>query len=120
MKSSFKIVTRKVSDGIQVDLSGIFDGSSAWQLVNLIKDHERLNERIVINTDSVREIIPFGKGLLCWLFAVKNIPKKRIVFTGRKCHYLGVEGCVFQEKENRQRCKCNGDCTNCQQKKSMN
>ena len=60
MSSNFKIFYYLNSDGLHLKLVGDFDGSSALELVNALKEHQGKVEKIVINTCDLASIHPFG------------------------------------------------------------
>lgn len=63
MASNFRIVIRRCNGNCQFKLRGDFDGSSAFELINTLKSHYRRGERIVVNTEGLSDIHPFGLGV---------------------------------------------------------
>ena len=60
MASRFRIFLHQNSDNLHLKLSGEFDGSSAYQLINAIKNHNGNARHIYIHTSSLTCIHPFG------------------------------------------------------------
>lgn len=50
--SNFKISLRKNSETLHIQLTGDFDGTSAYQLIHVLRNHSRTFTRILINTGS--------------------------------------------------------------------
>ncbi len=60
MASNFQIALERSSGDLHVKLSGDFDGSSAFELIHALKDHGKKVRHIVIHTDALRKVHPFG------------------------------------------------------------
>ena len=61
MASNFKIYIQRTNDQLQLNLTGDFDGTSAFELLDVLAENlENLN-RIYINTDNLRNVNPFGR-----------------------------------------------------------
>ena len=43
-----------------MDFTGDFDGSSAFELINTLKEHNRSSAKVYINTDGLASLYPFG------------------------------------------------------------
>jgi len=63
MAVNFKIMTSHTGDTLHLDLTGDFDGSSAWELLNNISDNVGNEKRILINTNGIKDIHPFGQSI---------------------------------------------------------
>ena len=61
MASNFKILIHKSSESLHLKLTGDFDGTSAHELLNTIKDYGAGMNKIFIHTNGLRGIFPFGK-----------------------------------------------------------
>lgn len=64
MASNFRISTRRKNDSLHLKLAGDFDGSSACELLNVIRKDRRKVARIFIHCDSLKHIHPFGRSVL--------------------------------------------------------
>jgi hypothetical protein len=78
---------------LRIDLIGDFDGNSAWELINTIKTKDTGSGSIILNTNKIGNIIPFGKLLFDTLIGTNGIHRHRIVIKGKKCRQMGIEGC---------------------------
>jgi hypothetical protein len=83
MATNFKILIHRNSDNLHVKLSGDFDGSSAYQLVNTLEKYGRGVFTIFIHTAGLRHIYPFGQDVLrSDLGRLRTIASEKIMFTG--------------------------------------
>lgn len=85
MATNFRIHTKNSDNKkVLINLSGDFDGTSAWELINKLNQCSEKTSLIVINTDRIQHIEPFGLGVL-----KKNLGTIRkntqIIETGREC-----------------------------------
>ena len=60
MASNFQITSNRLEDSIHLNLYGDFDGSSAHELLNLLKNNSDDTLKIYIQTDGLKHIYPFG------------------------------------------------------------
>jgi len=60
MASNFKISLNKNNNSLHLNLTGDFDGSSAFELVNTLKEHNGNGAKIFINTGGLSCLHPFG------------------------------------------------------------
>lgn len=82
MASNFKIFLYRNEDNLHLKLMGDFDGSSACELINVLKKSCDNVYRVIIHTNCLSNIIPFGRDVLQRnLCDLKNLPIK-IMFTG--------------------------------------
>ncbi|UCF89904.1 MAG: hypothetical protein JSW39_16560 [Desulfobacterales bacterium] len=59
MANNFEILKQLGVDGLQLDLRGDFNGTSALELVDMLKENHHLG-RVIVNTDGLKNIYPFG------------------------------------------------------------
>jgi len=84
MASNFKITRHKNKESLHLQLAGDFDGSSAHELINILKGKDCCQGKIFVHTDGLRKILPFGREVFqnnCFY-----LPRKRLVslrFTGK-------------------------------------
>jgi len=83
LASNFGISVYRFNKVLQLKLSGDFDGSSALQLISLMRNC--INEpEIFIHTDSISQMEPFGLNIFRYnLGSLAKYPTK-FVFTGEK------------------------------------
>ena len=60
MANNFKILRHRTDDNLQLSLAGDFDGSSAFELLNMLKENLNNTARVSINTSNLKKIHPFG------------------------------------------------------------
>jgi hypothetical protein len=90
MASNFQITFNRLEDSIHLKLYGDFDGSSAYELLNLSKDNSHDTLKIYIQTDGLKHTHPFGLNTLFKRFKFINGCADRIVFTGKKAPALAL------------------------------
>lgn len=62
MAKNFQVsVINKYSSGLFLRIMGDFDGSSAYRLTNILKQEGKGLSNIVIDTDGLSEVRPFGR-----------------------------------------------------------
>jgi len=82
MATNFKIATYRNSDNLHLKLIGDFDGSSACELLRLMKKGSRDFRRVFVHTNSLRTVYPFGRDIFQRnLFHLKG-RSVHIMFTG--------------------------------------
>ncbi len=84
MASNFKIIINRSEDRIHLKLYGDFDGSSAHEVINFLKDNSRDLLKICIHTDGLKYIHPFGLKTFFKRFRIINGCIDRVVFAGKK------------------------------------
>lgn len=91
MASNFRISAHRNSDSLHLKLMGDFDGSSAWELLNVLKQSANGVFRVIIHTNSLKNIYPFGRDTFQQnLPNVKDHPI-RIMFTGENASQIAPE-----------------------------
>jgi anti-anti-sigma factor len=84
MAGNFSISVHKTSDHIHVRLNGDFDGSSACELLNLLSNGPLSTaSKIMVDTDSLRHIHPFGLRVLRKRLHEVKSRKAPLIFTGK-------------------------------------
>jgi len=112
MSPQFQIEVKRSNGELHVNPMGIFDGSSACELINLIHEQYDGNGCVVIDTQHLREICPFGSSTFRNRLNQNVLPLNRIIFKGKKGHAIAPEGStVFLSPEKKHGCKRN--CKNC-------
>jgi len=84
MASNFRITLHQTSESLHLKLSGDFDGSSAHKLLDLLKKHRKQVSRIIIHTNSLKHIYPFGRNLFFSNLKGRKGQFPPIAFTGEK------------------------------------
>ena len=92
MASNFKISIHRNSDSMDLKLVGDFDGTSACELLNVMKEKCSGVDRVFINTSGLKEICRFGQDTFHNnLYLLKAIPC-RFVLTGRNATQIAPDG----------------------------
>ena len=60
MANNFKILRHRTDGNLHLNLAGDFDGSSAYELLNMLKENLENTARVSINTSNLKKIHPFG------------------------------------------------------------
>jgi hypothetical protein len=91
MASNFRISTHRNSESLHLKLVGDFDGSSAFELINVLKKNWNGAYRVFIHTECLRDIYPFGRDTFQQnLSDLKGHPM-RIFFTGENAGYIAPD-----------------------------
>jgi hypothetical protein len=61
MASNFQMVLFKTRDSLHMKLEGDFDGNSAYELINALRDHGAEFFQIFIDTDDLKTVHAFGR-----------------------------------------------------------
>jgi len=79
------------SDDLHLELSGDFDGTSAHELLWILKNQSRGALRIFINTNGLKRIHPFGQAILRSGLSGRQRKAIRIVYSGNNGVQLPAE-----------------------------
>jgi anti-anti-sigma regulatory factor len=91
MASNFKITSHQSSENLHLKLIGDFDGSSAWQLLNLLRKASKGFNRIIIHTNGLNNIYPFGVHTFHQILSNLARDQIRLLFTGEKADQISPE-----------------------------
>ncbi len=91
MASNFRISVHRNSDTLHLKLMGDFDGSSALELLNVLKKRANGVFRVIIHTNSLKNIFPFGRDTFQQNLRDIKVNPVRIVFTGEKASQIAPE-----------------------------
>ena len=83
MAQNFKCQSNFLRDRIHLKLYGDFDGSSAFELINILKNHKNSFHKIFIDTNNLNKIHPFGMDVLKKNFAILDINLSKIIIIGK-------------------------------------
>jgi hypothetical protein len=83
MAHNFKCLSNCLRDRIHLKLYGDFDGSSAWELINVLKNIKNGSHPIFIDTNNLNKIHPFGMDVLKKNLGVLDINLSKIIITGK-------------------------------------
>jgi len=91
MASKFRISAHRNSENLHLKLMGDFDGSSACQLLNVLKERSNGVHRIIIHTNSLKNVYPFGRDTFHKNLCSLNGLRKRLLFTGDNIDQIAPE-----------------------------
>lgn len=122
MSTNFQIEVKKRNGNLHVTPRGDFDGSSAWELVNLLNDQYDGEGRVVIDTHNLRELCPFGCSTFQCRLNQSRLPSSQLSFKGEKGYEIAPEGCRVFVSPKKHDCRCSGNCAicPCSEKKQQN
>jgi len=88
MAMSFRIVMQESSDNLHLRLAGDFDGSSAFELIEVLKNRAHEAQKVFINTSGLAEVHPFGLGVFEKRASELKGDLQKIHFTGDKAELV--------------------------------
>lgn len=91
MAANFRISAHRKSDGLHLKLMGDFDGTSACELLNALREKPKRTERVIIHTCGLREICRFGKDTFQKNLHTLKGRLIRLVFTGKSSADIAPE-----------------------------
>jgi CheY-like chemotaxis protein len=94
MANNFKIIIRRESADLHIQLKGDFDGMSAYQLISVLKKHSNTCSRISINTGSLKVVHLFGKKIFYKNLEFLSRQPCNLFFTGPKAPEFADSGYV--------------------------
>jgi hypothetical protein len=83
MATNFKLFMHETRDSLHLKICGDFDGNSAHELINAIKDNAAKSYQIFIDTEDLKNIYPFGRDVFHNNLAVSKMQSNKIVFIGK-------------------------------------
>ncbi|WP_319406554.1 hypothetical protein [uncultured Desulfosarcina sp.] len=118
MSSNFQVEFKKNNGNLHVSPSGDFDGSAAWELINLLHEHYDGEGRVYIETTNLRQLCPFGCTTFQCRLNRQQLPVERLFFKGEKGADIAPKGSTVIRSLPKHRCRGNcANCTCCQSKK---
>jgi hypothetical protein len=113
MSNNFQIDYRKSDGDLFVRPMGDLDGSSACELVNMIHDQYDGTGQVVVETDGLCAMCPFGCSVFKCQLSLVRFPVRRICFRGLKGREIAPEGSSVRPCEETPSCRCGGNCVPC-------
>ncbi len=114
MSTNFQVTFKKSNGNLHIKPVGDFDGSSAWQLINLLDEKYDGKGRVFIDTRNLRKVHSFGCSTFQCRFHFCRVPATQLFFKGKKGYELAPKGSkVIGGTPTNHLCRCNGNCTNC-------
>jgi hypothetical protein len=113
MSMNFSLEHRKSKGNLYVRPRGDLDGSSAFELLNLLHEQYEGKGRVFIDTRKIGRIHPFGCCIFQDRLNVGKVPAERICFRGEKGLEIAPRGSRVLVAAEEHRCRCNGNCERC-------
>jgi hypothetical protein len=82
MAHNFKIFIHRKIDNLYIRPMGDFDGSSAWELINAIRENLNNSKFIQIDTSKLKKFYPFGREVFKSNFLNVADERNRVRFSG--------------------------------------
>jgi hypothetical protein len=82
MAHNFKIVRHRADGNLRLKLAGDFDGNSALELLNVLKENSNDIVGVSIVTDNLKKIHPFGLQVFNQNYSKIKRHQSRIEFIG--------------------------------------
>jgi hypothetical protein len=92
MSANFRVQFKKSNGDLHIQTRGDFDGSSAWELINIIHDEYDGKGRVFIDTRNLGEIHPFGRNTFLCRLNFGILSADRLCFTGEKGFEIAPRG----------------------------
>jgi hypothetical protein len=89
MGKNFKFLSDSNRSRISLKLYGDFDGSSACELINALKNQRNGSNQIFIDTNNLNNIHPFGMDVFKKNLRVLGFSTDNIIITGK--HRLSLQ-----------------------------
>jgi anti-anti-sigma regulatory factor len=93
MALSFRIVMHENSEHLHLSLLGDFDGSSAFELLEVLKNRAHAVQKVLIHTSGLEEVHPFGVGVFEKRANELKKDLRKIHFTGDKAKQFSSDQC---------------------------
>ena len=95
MAANFKIFVHKNSENLHLKLIGDFDGSSAHELLNVLKSNCIGASKVFIHTSCLKRIYPFGREIFHKKLEALNKRSVSVLFTGEEAQQLAPKNNKF-------------------------
>lgn len=113
MGANFQVGFHKKDGNLYIDPRGEFDGSSAWELANLIHDRYDGSGLVVIDTQRLCKLCPFGCSTFKCCMRLGRVPANRLLIKGALGYAIAPDGCKVQVDADVKSHHCGGRCENC-------
>ncbi len=91
MAANFNIFVHKNSENLHLKLMGDFDGSSACELLNVLKNNCIGASKVFIHTSCLKHINPFDRKIFHKNLEALNSQSISVLFTGAEAPQLAPE-----------------------------
>ena len=91
MAKNFKVFVHRNSENVHLKLTGDFDGTSAHELLDVMRRNSFRTSRVFIHTESLEQIDPFGREVFRNNLNAVKTTSLRLLFTGSNARQLASE-----------------------------
>ncbi len=95
MATNFRISVHRNGENLHLKLIGDFDGTSAHELLNVLKRYCDRTSRVFVHTSGLRNIHPFGLSVFHNNLDVLNGKSIKFEFTGENASQIAPEKSLF-------------------------
>jgi hypothetical protein len=88
MAANFRITAHRNSDSLHLRLYGDFDGTSACELIDAVREKGSGSRKIFVHTEGLKEVFPFGCDVFQSQLPIPKGAPVTLVFTGKDAHEL--------------------------------
>jgi len=88
MASNFDFFFHETTDSLHVKLYGDFDGTSALELINALKQNHSKSYQIFIDTDDLNKVSSFGRDVFQKKFGTVDNRSNILIFIGKHKYEL--------------------------------
>ncbi len=114
MSADFHMQYHHNKDNLHVRMRGVFDGSSAHELLNLLLKEYRCGGRVFVDTAELRDIVPFGGKVLQARLCKTPVPAAQLFFKGENGFQIAPSGSrVLIVPQRKKKTGCCGKCKQC-------
>lgn len=92
MACNFRMNRKKKNKNLHLWLKGDFDGSSAHELLNCLRDDCSGFHQVVIHTDYLKKIIAFGCVIFQTNYTGSSSQSGLVVFSGKNAEQIAPHG----------------------------
>jgi hypothetical protein len=93
MASNFRIYFHQTEDNLHLKIMGDFDGSSAYELINFLKNYGGFARRVFIHTGFLSSVCSFGLDVFQKSTTIKKL-SRILTFTGEYADKLAPHGSI--------------------------
>jgi len=91
MATHFRISIHRNSENLHLKLVGDFDGTSAHELLAVLKRYSNRTSTVFIHTSALREVHPFGVNVFHKNLSVLKGKSIQLIFTGENVNKIEPE-----------------------------
>jgi len=113
MSNNFRVEHKKSNGNLHLRPKGDFDGSSAWDLIHLMREKYDGKGRVFIDTKDLQDVHSSGCSTFRCRFQQGGVPADCLFFKGKKGFEMAPDGSKVILVSKKRQCRCDGDCAHC-------